>query len=109
MNSQRRCQDRNEKREGDPELPYVIGVDCKVSYIPNEELLYASSIEDNLMFFDSAEANLNGTLSLSKSGMTGAGVMRFGKGEVKSYEYTYEANAINADTAEFKLISNDKY
>ncbi|MBM77940.1 MAG: hypothetical protein CL846_05620 [Crocinitomicaceae bacterium] len=97
----------NEKREGDPELPYVIGVDCKVSYIPNEELLYASSIEDNLMFFDSAEANLNGTLSLSKSGMTGAGVMRFGKGEVKSYEYTYEANAINADTAEFKLISND--
>ena len=39
--------------------------------------------------------------------MIGTGVMRFGSGEVESYEYTYETDAILADTCEFRLVSQD--
>ncbi len=98
----------NEKHEGDPEIPYVVGTQCRVSYLPSKEVLYASTIDDQLDFFDNADSYLKGKLSLTESGMTGNGTMRFGKGEVKSYKYIYEVDAINADTAEFKLISNDK-
>ena len=38
----------NLKNDGDPEIPYVIGTDCRVSYLPSEELLYASTIDNKL-------------------------------------------------------------
>ena len=33
--------------------------------------------------------------------------MRFGAGEVESFEYSYETNAILADTSEFRLVSQN--
>ena len=60
------------------------------------------------MFFDDDDADLIGELTLDFEGIKGNGIMRFGKGEVQSYEYTYETNAILADTAEFRLVSEDQ-
>ena len=97
----------NRKNE-DPQVPLVEGKDCKITYIPIEKLFHASTIEDKLVFFDSSEADLRGDVTLSMDGLIGNGVMQFGKGEVQSYLYTYETNAILADTSEFRLLSSDK-
>jgi len=97
----------NKEQVKDPEIPLIEGTDCKVSYIPKQNLLYAYSIDSNFNFFEGAEAYLNGRLKLGYDGMIGSGIMRFGSGEVESYEYTYETDAILADTCEFRLVSQN--
>ncbi len=95
----------NEKRESDPEIPLVKGKDCKISYIPNDSLFYAYSLDSNFKFFDHEESDLMGELKLGFDGIIGSGVMRFGTGEVESLKYTYETDVILADTSEFRLVS----
>ena len=97
----------NIKRESDPEIPLVKGVNCKVAYVPLKDLLHANTIEDKFIFFDDEESDLDGGITLSLGGMSGNGTMRFGKGEVQSFEYTYETDAILADTSDFRLVSSE--
>tara|TARA_B100001287_G_scaffold192399_1_gene162633 strand:+ start:8208 stop:12641 length:4434 start_codon:yes stop_codon:yes gene_type:complete len=98
----------NQKKETDPEIPLVKGINCKVTYVPNEDLFYANTIEDKFIFFDNEEADLAGGVILGLDGMYGNGTMRFGKGEVQSLEYTYETDAILADTSDFRLVSSEE-
>ena len=98
----------NVKQEKDPQIPKVVGKDCRISYLPNDKILKAESIEEHFVFFDDDDADLIGELTLDYEGIKGNGIMRFGKGEVQSYEYTYETDAILADTAEFRLVSEDQ-
>ena len=98
----------NVKQEKDPQIPKVVGKDCRISYLPNDKILKAQSIEEHFVFFDDDDADLIGELTLDFEGIKGNGIMRFGKGEVQSYEYTYETDAILADTAEFRLVSEDQ-
>ena len=98
----------NVKQEEDPQIPKVVGKDCRITYLPNDKILKASSIDENFIFFDDDDADLMGELTLDFNGIKGNGIMRFGKGEVQSYEYTYETDAILADTAEFRLVSSDQ-
>ena len=93
----------NTAKAEDPEVPIVTGKDCFVSYIPKDEVLYASSVKEDLVFFEDEDATLHGRLALRPGGMTGEGLMYFGKGEMLSYGYKYLYDAINADTSEFKL------
>jgi hypothetical protein len=97
----------NKEQEKDPEIPLIKGKSCKVSYIPKEEILYAYSIDSNFVFFDGGLAYLNGKIELSYNGILGSGIMRFGAGETESYEYSYETDAILADTSEFRLVSQN--
>jgi len=93
----------NQPNEIDPIVPLVRGEDCFISYVPKKEVLYASSNKDDIVFFENEDATLHGRLALRPNGMTGEGLMYFGKGEMLSYTYKYLLNAINADTSEFKL------
>lgn len=98
----------NTMQEEDPEVPTVVGTEVYVSYIPKDKVLFAASHEDNkLKFFKDEEAVLDGRLALRPEGMTGNGVMSFGNGEMLSYKYKYKTDAIDADTAEFKIITLD--
>lgn len=95
----------NKKQEKDPQIPLIEGKHCKVSYVPKDNLLFATSLDSNFIFFDGRDSYLKGKIQLGYNGVLGNGIMRFGSGEVKSYNYTYETNAILADTCEFRLIS----
>ena len=53
--------------------------DCLISYVPRKEVLYASSENEDLVFFQDDDATLNGRLALRPKGMTGEGLMYFGK------------------------------
>ena len=69
------------------------------AHFPKQNLLYAYSIDSNFNFFEGAEAYLNGRLKLGYDGMLGSGIMRFGSGEVESYEYTYETEVLITPTS----------
>ncbi len=96
----------NKARSGDPEYPDVTGKDVKVRYVPARKVLYATSVDSTLNFFGT-EANLTGTLALRPDGMTGAGRMKFGSGDLLSDEFKYDKMVINADTGSFRLKSVD--
>jgi hypothetical protein len=98
----------NDKNDDNPEIPLVSGKNCKVTYVPKENLFHANSIEDKFIFFDNEEADLAGGITLGLDGMSGRGTMRFGKGEVQSLEYTYETAAILGDTVDFRLVSSEE-
>ncbi len=98
----------NTAQEDDPEVPEVQGKDVYVSYIPKKKVLFAASVEDNVLgFFKDEEAKLEGRLALRPEGMTGTGKMWFGNGEMLSYGYKYKIDAIDADTAEFQIRTVD--
>lgn len=98
----------NTMRETDPEVPPVVGTDVYVSYIPKKQVLYAASNKENkLRFFKNEEAVLEGRLALRPEGMIGDGVMNFGNGELLSYRFRYKKDVIDADTADFKIVTLD--
>lgn len=99
----------NKGGPGPPELPNVRGSNVKVVYVPEEEVLYASSINktDLLDFYDSL-AKLNGTLALRPEGMTGNGLMTImKKGELLAVNFKFKERQIDADTSDFDLLSFD--
>lgn len=93
----------NMEQSGDPEVPYVDAVDIYVRYIPDEDILYASTIDSMLHFFGD-QADMEGTIAVQQSGMTGQGIMRFEDAELSSNSFHYGTAVIDADTAEFKLL-----
>jgi len=99
----------NKGGPGPPELPNVKGTNVKVVYVPEKEVLYASSINktDLLDFYDSL-AVLNGTLALRPEGMTGNGLLTImKKGELLAVNFKFKERQIDADTSDFDLLSFD--
>lgn len=94
----------NTEQVGDPTVPHVFGQEIFVRYIPGEEVLYASKVDSALHFFDN-QADLHGTLALTHEGMTGKGMMFFQNAELHSDGFSYGTATIDADTAEFKLLT----
>ncbi len=99
----------NKGGPGPPEVPEVTGTNVKVVYVPDNKVLYAESInkEDLLNFYDSI-GRLEGRLALRPSGMNGRGLMRLmGKGELLAVNFKFAERHLDADTADFNLLSFD--
>ncbi len=99
------AQNYHNKQAADPEVPEVRGSDCGVTYIPKSKVLYAYSLESDLVFLKDSSATLEGRLELKPEGMTGNGFMYFGNGVMFSYNYKYKQRIIDADTSSFKIRS----
>ncbi|MBT5403058.1 MAG: hypothetical protein HOL28_06385 [Crocinitomicaceae bacterium] len=99
----------NKGGPGPPELPNVTGENVKVVYVPDEKVLFASSINktDLLEFYDSL-AVLNGTLALRPEGMNGNGLLTImKKGELLAVNFKFKERQVDADTSDFDLLSFD--
>lgn len=97
----------NKGQKSGPEVPDVKGENVRINYRPYKDILTASSIRKELDFMN-GDATLKGELTLSKTGMTGAGTMAFNKAELLSETFKYKYHAIDADTAAFSLINTEK-
>jgi len=96
----------NVETEGKPiGFPEVKGEAVKILYIPKKEALVAKKVATEFDFFN-GEAKLDGTLVLKPNGMVGLGSMNLNNvANLKSNLFVYDAHVIDADTADFKLIS----
>jgi len=97
----------NKGQKTTPEVPDVKGENVRINYKPYKDVLTASSIKKELDFMNGG-ASLRGELTLSKTGMTGAGKMAFNKAELLSEKFSYKYRAIDADTAAFSLINKEE-
>lgn len=99
----------NKGGPGPPEVPNVTGTNVKVVYVPDKKVLYAESINrtDLLNFYDTL-ARLDGRLALKPKGMNGNGLLTImKKGELLAVNFKFGERHLDADTADFDLLSFD--
>jgi len=85
------------------QVPTVTSESAYICFIPQKQVLKASSWREvNLLMFNN-ECEMEGTVVLSKNGMGGDGVMHFPDADLgsKSFEYTHDE--IHTDSANFRL------
>jgi len=92
----------NAEQVGKLEVPKAVSTEVDIAYYPKKDLLEASSKSENIHFFN-AEADLDGTLFLRPTGMTGDGLMTFEGAELESDLFNYKRRKILADTSDFRL------
>jgi hypothetical protein len=88
-----------------PEVPLVKGSQVLVRYHPNQKVMFATSTDSLLHLIE--DCNMRGTTELRPEGMTGKGRIYFQNAEVSSRNFKFKAKIIDADTAAFKLKSQD--
>lgn len=84
------------------EVPDVLASGAMVTYIPKQNLLKTRTVRSPLYLFEK-EVDMQGETWLSPEGMTGTGLMYFGKAEVASSHFKYKRWIIDADTSDFNL------
>lgn len=99
----------NKGGKGPPETPNVTATNVKVVYVPDNKLLHASTInrKDSLNFYD-GEGLMLGRLTLRPERMNGNGLMTVNKkGELLAVNFKFKERRLDADTADFNLLSYD--
>lgn len=88
------------------EVPDAVGSGVMVTYVPKQDILKARATRNPVYMFNK-EVTMLGETHLTPKGMTGTGLMYFGKAELYSNNYKYERWIIDADTANFNLADSD--
>jgi hypothetical protein len=98
----------NRPSETGIQFPPVSSDEAYITYVPNKNILKASSMPKNDLEFFGGEANLRGTLQIRPNGMTGKGLMSFERATLISENFNYKRWDIDADTASFSLKNDDE-
>ncbi len=88
------------------EFPSVKGTGVRVHWEPKNDVMYVNKDTAEIEMYE-RQAMLNGNLQLHPSGMTGNGVMNFAASELESKLFKYKLNTFGADTADFRLTSDN--
>jgi len=86
------------------EFPKVESRNNAIHWMPYDEELYAYRTDSSFRMFND-KGILAGDLKLQPSGLSGSGTMHFEGAEMVSEEYSFKANRIQSDTADFYLKS----
>jgi hypothetical protein len=88
----------------DNQFPYVKSVHNRIRWLPYQDELHAYRTDSLFHMFNSTTV-LAGNLILRPSDLSGEGRMIFEGAELQSDHYSYKANEIDADSADFYLKS----
>jgi hypothetical protein len=88
------------------QFPSVKADTVYVHWEPYKDVMFINQRGSDINMFDGM-TTLNGNLQLRPTGMQGDGVMAFTGSELESKLFNYKANDILADTADFRLVSDD--
>ncbi|WP_439185650.1 hypothetical protein [Carboxylicivirga taeanensis] len=91
-----------EKKTDDLLLPDVSSEFAYIEYLPEEEEFYATSQEQNFTMYNE-EAQLEGKIKITPSGMSGGGTFEMKSANVKSASIDFTDHAIVADSSDFNL------
>lgn len=96
------------KVEGQFEFPDVQAKDANIKWTPAADLMTVQNTkQDSINMFNNS-AKLNGTLSVTPTGLKGKGQLAFENAEVSSNAYNFKTNAFTSDTSDFKLLTDDR-
>jgi hypothetical protein len=92
------------QKTSETQFPQVKSVNIKIQWLPYKDELYAYRIDSSFSMFNN-NTILAGSLKLQPSGLSGRGRMILEGAELRSDQFAYKANEIDADTADFYLKS----
>jgi hypothetical protein len=92
------------QQTSEAQFPRVNSMNNKIHWLPYQNELYAYRIDSSFRMFNNTTI-LAGHLKLRPSGLSGRGRMYLEGAELISDQFAYNANEINADTADFYLKS----
>ncbi len=95
---------RINKETTGPQFPWVQSSNNYIHWLPYSDEFYVSRRDIDFKIFNDS-TTLAGDLKLTPSGLSGRGRMDLKNSEIKSKEFTYKADEILADTADFYLKS----
>lgn len=93
----------NRPIENGVQFPDAESKEAYICYVPRDNLLKASSTQENELNFFKGEAKLQGTALIRPQGMTGRGTFNFKTATTISTNYKFNRWEINADTSSFSL------
>lgn len=90
---------------GDVEYPDAVTDKAQIKWLAKEDYMEVSSRDKSSFAMFNDNAKLDGILKVTPKGLKGEGLFSFENAEVFSNNYTFKANSLISDTADFKLIN----
>ncbi|MEX2380263.1 MAG: hypothetical protein WD530_05940, partial [Vicingaceae bacterium] len=84
------------------EYPEVKAEQTKMRWLPNKDVIYASTTSSGMQMYD-PNANFEGTTAYKPSGMEGNGTYHFERADLSSRIFKFDYMTFDSDTADFKL------
>lgn len=106
MNSSVRTFVNRKEKFGGVEFPAVKADSVYEHWEPKKDVLFVHKKHSDLNMFE-GQAMMNGNLQLRPTGMTGDGIMTFAASELEAKLFKYKSNVFDADTADFRLTSDN--
>ncbi len=88
----------------EPQYPKVSSVNNYIHWLPYADIMYIDKTDTDFNMFNDSTF-LSGNLTLRPSGLSGEGRMDLSNSDLRSNLFTYKANDISSDTADFFLKS----
>ncbi|MCU4175146.1 hypothetical protein [Carboxylicivirga sp. N1Y90] len=95
-----------EKRIEGTKYPDVQGQFIDIEYLPEQEQLYAQSLEENFVMYNE-EAQLKGKVKLTPYGLTGGGTFYMNHANLLSQKMDFSDHSMVADSSDFNLVGAD--
>lgn len=89
-------------QQGEIEFPEVNAVQTKMFWQPYEELMYATTQDSGMVFYDKV-SRFYGTTTLSPTYLHGNGIYKFERADLKSRKMVFKYQTFDSDTADFAL------
>jgi hypothetical protein len=93
-----------EKSTTETQYPYVKSINSDIHWEPYADVMWATKTDVNFTMFNDS-TNLAGALQLEPTGLSGWGKMDLKNSDLHSELFTYKADEIFSDTADFYLKS----
>ncbi|WP_294673503.1 hypothetical protein [uncultured Fluviicola sp.] len=93
----------NKPVEAGVQFPDVKSPDAFITYVPRQNVLKASSTQENELVFFNGEAKMKGTAIVQPTGMTGYGIISMQKANLGSDNFKFKRYDIDSDTSVFQL------
>ncbi|MFZ4705165.1 MAG: hypothetical protein ACOYMF_04055 [Bacteroidales bacterium] len=93
---------------GEAEFPQVNVINSQVFWMPYTDSMIVSNKAPEKIHIFQNKADLNGSITLTKKGLSGSGVMDFEDAQTTAGLYYFYSNSFTSETADFLLFTPDK-
>jgi hypothetical protein len=95
------------KQTGGTEFPDVTSKNNLVQWLPGKETMTVRRQDNNFSMFDD-QAELNGMLMITPSGLGGSGLINLGNAEITSGNYLFKSESLKSDNSLFVFRNPEK-
>jgi hypothetical protein len=96
-----------EEQKTKPEYPQAHGEEVNINFRPFKDQLRAWNIKGKTISAHNKQSEFDGLMTLTPVSLTGKGLAKFGSGRLLSRLIKYSSHALDADTANFSLQTDE--